>query len=251
LRASLIATAPGCSTSRAATSGVRLRAVCCSRCCRRTWIPSSPKRVAADSGTAGVPMFRTEGAAELPVLRRLVSRLRALSVSRMQVRAPSRSIAVLRIFIRTVMSFCRRRARKRGVRDGRTGSVTFLQGVGSAANCNLHFHVVMLDGVFAEDTHGELLFHAAEPPTEIELAKLIDAVRTRVLRIGADPDAPWAPRADRFKCSSKASTCTLGALSQRNTLRIARDSRHCCDTARDRSPMSACASMRTGTSSFS
>jgi hypothetical protein len=94
----------------------------------------------------------------------------------------SRSIAVLRIFIRTVMSFYRRRGLKRGVRNGRTGSVTFLQRFGSAANCNLHFHVVMLDGVFAEDAHGELFFHAAEPPTEAELAKLIDSVRTRVLR---------------------------------------------------------------------
>jgi hypothetical protein len=209
----------------------------------------------------------------------------------------SRSIAVLRIFIRTVMSFYRRRGLKRGVRNGRTGSVTFLQRFGSAANCNLHFHVVMLDGVFAEDAHGELFFHAAEPPTEAELEKLVDTVRTRVLRhldrqgigtaITAIPirsaprpqswraamqarslaDIHWvgaegrgcsasAPipmhrgpaHADRFKCSSKASTCTLRALSQRNTVRIASDSRRCCDTARDRrSPTSACALMWTGT----
>jgi hypothetical protein len=69
-----------------------------------------------------------------------------------------RCIAVLRIFIRAVMSFYRREARKRGVCDGRTGSVTFLQRFGSAANCNLHFHAVVLDGVFSEDENGELSF---------------------------------------------------------------------------------------------
>jgi hypothetical protein len=133
----------------------------------------------------------------------------------------SRSIAVLRIFIRTVMSFYRRRGLKRGVRNGRTGSVTFLQRFGSAANCNLHFHVVMLDGVFAEDAHGELFFHAAEPPTEAELEKLVDSVRTRVLR-HLDRQGDWdGDHGDTDPICAEApvlASCYAGSIAGRHTL---------------------------------
>jgi hypothetical protein len=61
-----------------------------------------------------------------------------------------RCIDVLRVFIRTLMSFYERRAREAGVQNGRTGSVTFIQRFGSAANVNIHFHVVVIDGVFAQ-----------------------------------------------------------------------------------------------------
>jgi putative transposase/transposase-like zinc-binding protein len=93
-----------------------------------------------------------------------------------------RCIAVLRIFIRALMSFYRKRAAKRGIRNGRTGSVTFLQRFGSAANLNIHTHVIVLDGVFTEASDGELTFHRAEPPTQAELAELLAPIRTRILR---------------------------------------------------------------------
>jgi hypothetical protein len=58
--------------------------------------------------------------------------------------------AVLKIFIRAVLSYYRRRAREHGVLGGRSGSVTFVQRFGSAANLNLHAHTIVLDGVFAD-----------------------------------------------------------------------------------------------------
>jgi hypothetical protein len=93
-----------------------------------------------------------------------------------------RCIAVLRIFIRALMSFYRQRATERGVNNGRMGSVPFLQRFGSAANLNVHNHVVVLDGLFTETSNGEMTFHPAEPPTRAELVELIAAVRTRILR---------------------------------------------------------------------
>ena len=93
-----------------------------------------------------------------------------------------RCTAVLRIFIRALLSFYRRRARKPGVRDGRTGTVTFIQRFGSAANLNVHFHVVALDGVFAEGADGKLLFHPASGPSDEEVHRLVDATRIRVQR---------------------------------------------------------------------
>ena len=67
--------------------------------------------------------------------------------------------------------------------NGRTGTVTFIQRVGSAANLNLHMHVVVLDGVFAEVVGGTLRLHDASPPTEQEIARLVETIRKRVLRL--------------------------------------------------------------------
>ena len=93
-----------------------------------------------------------------------------------------RCIAVLRIYVRALLSFYRRRACKAGVRNGRSGAVTFIQRFGSAANQNVHFHVIALDGVFVADEAGKLAFHAAEAPSEAEVVQLVGTVQRRVLR---------------------------------------------------------------------
>ena len=93
-----------------------------------------------------------------------------------------RCVAVLRIFVRALFGFYRRTARRDGVCNGRTGSVTFVQRFGSAINLNLHYHVIVLDGVFSESLDHSLAFEPAEPPTEAELATPIATIRTRVLR---------------------------------------------------------------------
>jgi hypothetical protein len=71
---------------------------------------------------------------------------------------------VLRIYIRALLSFYRRRACKAGVRNGRSGAVTFIQRFGATAHLNVHFHVIALDGVFVADEAGKLAFHAADGP---------------------------------------------------------------------------------------
>jgi hypothetical protein len=85
----------------------------------------------------------------------------------------ARCTAVLKIFVRAVLGFYRRRARERGVLAGRSGSVTFVQRFGSAANLNLHAHAIVLDGVFTEALNGELLFHRADPPSDADIAALV------------------------------------------------------------------------------
>ena len=94
----------------------------------------------------------------------------------------ARAIGVIRICIRTIMSFYRRRAKRKGLADGRTGSVTFIQRFGSAANLNLHAHVLMLDGVFIEKNDGELQFQRAAPLRDQEIHTLLIRIRKRVLR---------------------------------------------------------------------
>ena len=55
-----------------------------------------------------------------------------------------------------MLGFYRARARRRGIHDGRTGCVTFIQRFGSAANLNIHPHVLIIDGVFTRSDDGEL-----------------------------------------------------------------------------------------------
>lgn len=90
--------------------------------------------------------------------------------------------------------------------SGRTGSVTFVQRFGSAANLNLHAHVLVLDGVFAPAADRRLVFHPASPPEPQTLHELLSRVRARIARYlertgagelepadGNDPVADQAP----------------------------------------------------------
>jgi hypothetical protein len=94
----------------------------------------------------------------------------------------ARSLGVLRVVLRAVFGFCRRGANRRTAADARTGSVTFVQRFGSAANLNLHFHILVLDGVFTEAAGHSLRFLPAEPPTGEAIARLLTTIRRRVLR---------------------------------------------------------------------
>ena len=59
-------------------------------------------------------------------------------------------------------------ARTSGRPVGKPGgsSVTFVQRFGSALNVNLHFHVLMPDGIFVEGLDGDPVFVAAHPLTD-------------------------------------------------------------------------------------
>src|SRR5438309_6287010 len=65
------------------------------------------------------------------------------------------------------------------------GSVTFMQRFGSALNLNLHFHVIFLEGVYLDRTHQGLTprFVPGEPPTDTDIAGVVQKIRRRVLRL--------------------------------------------------------------------
>ena len=48
---------------------------------------------------------------------------------------------------------------------------------------NVHFHTLLPDGVFAEGAGGTLQFHAAEPPSDEEVARLLATIYRRVRRL--------------------------------------------------------------------
>ena len=91
--------------------------------------------------------------------------------------------AVAGVFVRAVLGSLRRRARRAGVQGGRSGAVAIIQRFGAALNLNVHVHALVLDGVYAEDGRGTLCFHAAAPPLDEEMDRLIETIDRRIDRL--------------------------------------------------------------------
>jgi hypothetical protein len=66
---------------------------------------------------------------------------------------------VVSVFVRALRSAYRRGARSQGLPAGETAMVTSVQRFGGAVNAHLHFHTLVLDGVFVREPDG----HATLP----------------------------------------------------------------------------------------
>ena len=95
--------------------------------------------------------------------------------------------AVLGVAVRAVLGFYRRRTRRGGVRDGRSGAVTVIQRFGGGLQLNVHFHSLVLDGVFAEGPDGTLEFHAAAVPSDEDVARLLATIYRPIQRLLVRP----------------------------------------------------------------
>jgi len=92
--------------------------------------------------------------------------------------------AVLQLFVRSVFASLRHRARHRyGLARYDCGSVTFVQRFGDALNLNLHFHAIVLDGVYQYEQGGAVRFRRLPPPTNAEVEKTTQRI-VRQLRRG-------------------------------------------------------------------
>ncbi len=89
---------------------------------------------------------------------------------------------VLEIVYRTVATHL---VKKAGFnkRTAHTGAVTLIQRFGSALNLNIHFHMLFLDGVYAEDKYGVMRFHRVKAPAIEELSSLVHQLSHRVTRV--------------------------------------------------------------------
>ena len=86
---------------------------------------------------------------------------------------------VLRIFLRAVFSSLRKRARRQGkFLRPQCGAVTFVQRFGDALNLNVHFHALVLDGVY--EAGGRGAFHPASAPDRPELERVLRRVARRL-----------------------------------------------------------------------
>ena len=116
---------------------------------------------------------------------------------------------VAQIFVRTVFSSIRRRA---GIpasnRKARYGAVGFIQRFSDALNLNPHIHLMSLDGIYIENSKGELEFRRVGPPSDAEVARVADRVHRRVTRLMEKRGI--GPRADPEACRRQLIYFALG-----------------------------------------
>jgi hypothetical protein len=90
----------------------------------------------------------------------------------------------LEAFLRCVFGLLRGRARARGLSaDVQCGAVTFIQRFGDGLHLNVHFHSLVLDGVYAIGRDGRARFHALPPPTDEAIAGLVLTLARRIARL--------------------------------------------------------------------
>ena len=76
-------------------------------------------------------------------------------------------------------------------------AVTFIQRFGDALNLNVHFHLLALDGVYAEDDNGCISFRPVAPPGDEEVTRVAERIARRFNLIRYSgvlaPSASWRP----------------------------------------------------------
>lgn len=70
--------------------------------------------------------------------------------------------------------------RESGVGAGLTGCVVFMQRFGSAANLNVHLHIIALDGAYEKKSTGRLKFYNTIAPTKESTTKLVHDIAKRI-----------------------------------------------------------------------
>ncbi|MBM3986143.1 MAG: hypothetical protein FJ296_10735, partial [Planctomycetes bacterium] len=114
------------------------------------------------------------------------------------------------VFLDTLLGALRRRARAQGVADGRGGAVVVVQRFGGALNLNVHFHALVLDGVYEPSgPGGRPRFHTARRLRRWELEDVLQAARARILgllrrrgKLEPEPDAEPPGLLDELAASS-------------------------------------------------
>ena len=90
--------------------------------------------------------------------------------------------AVVGRTMRAILGFLRRRARDDGVMDGRSGAVAIVQRFGGALTLNVHFHALVLDGVFTQN--GDTVrFHPCPPLDAADVDEVLATVTAYVGRL--------------------------------------------------------------------
>ncbi len=94
---------------------------------------------------------------------------------------PAAAGVTLRAFVSVISRWWRRRARARRIRgDLKTGGLTVIQRFGSALNLNVHFHTLMIDGVYAVGPDGVVMFHPLPAPTDGDVAAIAERIFWKV-----------------------------------------------------------------------
>ena len=128
--------------------------------------------------------------------------------------------------IRKFLGDLRRRASESlGLRKTQGGAVTFIQRFGDALNLNVHFHMLVLDGVYVRNGDGPPEFHEVLAPEDNEVADLAGLVAGRIQsllkRRGVETDD-----SDDNLCSDEPGLAALYASSVRSRIAVGSNTCH-------------------------
>ena len=133
--------------------------------------------------------------------------------------------AVVAVYLRAVLGWLRRQARRRGVIDGRGGAGAVVQRFGAALNLNVHIHALVLDGVFASDGSDGVSFRAHQRQDD-DVGSLLVTIQRRIEallhrrgvsdgRDGFDTPDRWTEDAPVLAVLAAASVQGVAALGAR------------------------------------
>jgi hypothetical protein len=133
--------------------------------------------------------------------------------------------ALARIFVEATFKSYRARAKRNGIEGPECGSVLCVQRFGSL-NLNVHFHVLVLDGVFTRDPQGRVLFHLAPAPDGVDLSGIVERTQRRALawlrRRGYLDERPLEDRCDEPEAQTALDACAAIAMRRGHVATLAR-----------------------------
>ena len=89
---------------------------------------------------------------------------------------------VLTVVNRAISTYLIKKAGLTKKSGAKTGSVTFIQRFGGSLNLNIHFHMMVLDGVYTFN-EGRAKFHFITPPSLSEMEGLLTTIAQRVVKL--------------------------------------------------------------------
>ncbi len=141
---------------------------------------------------------------------------------------PALVTVLLRELIVAVTGWLRRRARRQGIRGRlKTGVVTAIQRFNSALDVSVHFHALVLDGLYSFPAGQRPVFHPTPSPTDEEVAEVAAEIWRRVERRQASyessrGDRQFAEEAPLLLALAEASATGVVAMGPRRGRRIVR-----------------------------
>lgn len=134
---------------------------------------------------------------------------------------------VLRAFLASVSWGLRKRARRLGVRGLlKTGAVTVIQRFDSTLGLNVHFHSLVIDGVYARDRRGRAELHAVAAPNDVEVAEVAGRIYARAAKLVDEEDEALArePLMAALTCASLRRRAATGPRRGRPIRRLGSES---------------------------
>ena len=129
--------------------------------------------------------------------------------------------ALGRIFVETIFASYRAAAKRTGLKDAQCGAVSFVQRFGSSLNLNVHYHVVVLNGVFTREPEAGGVFHPSPPPTHDELDQIVRRVQKRaqawLRRHGHLDERPLEDRSNEAPVQTALDACAAIAMARGQT----------------------------------